>query len=166
MSPGPASGLPAMGVSAHGTDCACTRCIGFQPGHELSMRHGAYASPVRLGAEVEELAAELVRLVPAYRESDGPLVNLLALALRRIIRAEPVIAAAEECGEADAAKTLREEQRRWATSATKMLDSLGMSPTARARLGLDVAMTQRALTVVELHAQAAIEADAAEELDP
>jgi hypothetical protein len=163
---GPASGIPAKGATKHGPDCSCTRCLAFQPGNSLSLRHGAYASPVRLSDEVSELAADLVPLVPAYRESDGPLVSLLALALRRITRAEPVIAAAEEQGDGDAATRLREEQRRWAGSAARMLESLGMSPTARAKLGLDVAMTQRALTVAELHAQAGTEGDAEEAAGP
>jgi hypothetical protein len=31
----------SYGPSRHGADCSCTRCRGFQPGHTLSLRHGA-----------------------------------------------------------------------------------------------------------------------------
>lgn len=31
----------------HGPDCPCTRCRGFQPGHDASVKHGA-DSPARL----------------------------------------------------------------------------------------------------------------------
>jgi hypothetical protein len=151
---------------SHGPDCACTRCRGFEPGNDLGLRHGSYASPVRLGEEVEQLAAEIAPLVPAYRDSDGPLVQLLALVFRRIARAEPAISEAEERGDLEVTKALRSDQRGWANTATRILADLGMSPVARARLGLDVAMTHRALTATELHAAAALEGEATEEPAP
>jgi hypothetical protein len=54
----------------------------------------------------------------------------------------------------------------WARVARQLLTDLVMSPTARARMGLDVAQTVRALNITDL-AAAAIEPDdlaAAEEI--
>ena len=31
---------PAKAASAHGPDCACTRCRGFEPGNKLAEGHG------------------------------------------------------------------------------------------------------------------------------
>jgi hypothetical protein len=133
------AGTPAKGASAHVEGCQCTRCVGFQPGNDISLCHGAYASPVRLSDEVDELAAGLAPLVPAFTASDGPAVQLLALTLRRIARAEPIVSAAEEAGDLEKAAKLRSDQRGWLNSATRLLDLLALFPGSRAKLGLDVA---------------------------
>ena len=103
--------------------------------------------------------------MPAYRDSDGPAVQLLALTFGRIERGDRAVVEAEERGDDETVARLRADLRGWVNSAVRLLDALGMTPTARARLGLDVAMTRRALTVMELHAQAALEAEAAEETE-
>jgi hypothetical protein len=130
---------PGRGPSVHAPDCTCTRCTGFQPGHALRRTHGAYLSPAALSEETTALAAELAPLVPAYSDSDAIAVELLALVLRRIARAEPVVAAAEDAGDPDAVERLQRAQRGWVNSATRLLDLLAMFPGSRAKLGLDVA---------------------------
>lgn len=142
---GPAKG-PGYGGPAKGS------WPPFEPGNDASLRHGAYASPARLSAETEELAAMLAELVPAYRASDGPAVQLLALTWARVRRAEAAIVEAEAAGDTERLIELHRRLRGWVTTAARYLDALGMTPTARARLGLDVALTARAVTVTGLHA--------------
>lgn len=129
---GTAAVVPGAAL-AHGPECACTRCTGFQAGHELSVRHGAYAV-VQLGPRVAELSAELAELVPGYSGSDAVAVRLLALSLVRLERAEAALADAEP---GDLAR-LRVDSLGWANSARRLLNDLGMTPTARARLGVDL----------------------------
>ena len=137
-------GGPARGAG-HGGPARGYKWPPFQEGNTAAERHGAYASPARLGPETDALAAELAPLVPVRSESDSVAIDLLALTLRRVARAEPVVAAAEDAGDLERAKALRSDQRAWVNSATRLIELLGMTPTSRARLGLDVARTEDAL---------------------
>lgn len=137
---------PAEGVSRHGPPCTlgeggrpCHRCAGFQSGHELATKHGAY-SIVKVSERAAELAADLGPLVPGYCSSDEPAVRLLAIMLARVERAE---AALEEAGPADLQR-LRQDALGWANASRRMMNDLGMTPTARARMGLDVARAKGA----------------------
>jgi hypothetical protein len=132
----------------------------FQPGHTLSQKHGAYAH-VALGERASELALDLAELVPARLDSDGPAIQLLALTLARLERAERAVEAAEAAGDLELTAPRERDVRAWIGLSVKLLGALGMTPTARARLGLDVALARRA-TIADLHAQAAIEGDAEE----
>jgi hypothetical protein len=109
----------------------------FEEGNTLAVRHGAYAI-VLLGPRVDELAAELRELVPAYSLSDEPAVRVLGLAFARLERAEAALetAAPSELGK------LRQDALGWANAARRLLNDLGMTPTARARLGLDIVRTR------------------------
>jgi hypothetical protein len=135
----------------------------FEPGHELSVKHGAYAN-VKLGNRVDELAAELQPLVPGYRPPDQIMVRLLALTLARI---EAAVAALERVDEATAGKELvaytsssaaqlhrlREDLRGWINTARRLANDLGMGTVVRIRLGLDVAQVRRSsATLTELAA--------------
>lgn len=122
----------------------------YEPGNDAALTHGAYAE-LRLSEQAEELAPLLERLVPAFRPSDRPMVQLLALTWARLQAA----AAAIDAAGPEELPALRRDERLWAGLAARVLDQLGMSPTARARLGLDVAMAQRAITLTGLHAEAA-----------
>lgn len=121
----------------------------FTPGHDVSLRHGAYAD-LRLGDRVAELADELRPLVPAGRPADEVALRLLALCLARI---EAAHAALEKAKPAELA-TLESDARGWTNTARRLLSDLGMTPTARARLGLDVARTAQSVTAVSLAAEA------------
>lgn len=127
------------GSGRHAPECECVRCSGFAPGNGVALIHGANASVAKLLPEAEPLAEQLAPLVPAFTESDRPLVLLLALTFRRIARAEAYLSASEEASDADRAEKLARELRGWVNSSVRIMDSLGMSPTARARLGLDLA---------------------------
>jgi hypothetical protein len=130
----------------------------FQPGHEISVKHGAYAD-VKLGPRVEELA-ETVRVLvgPLYRESDELAVRLLAMCLARIEAAEAALAEAEP---GDLAR-LQADMRGWTNTSRRLLNDLGLTPAARARLGLDVARTRHVASLSSLPETEA-EADAVEE---
>jgi hypothetical protein len=133
----------------------------FQPGHRLSVKHGSYA-PLLLGERVAELAPHLEALVPAMSPSDRPAVELLALTLARLERGERAVEEAEQRGDIEGAGPRERDVRAWIGLGVKLLSALGMTPTARARLGLDVALARRA-TITDLHAQAAIEGDSEED---
>jgi hypothetical protein len=143
------SSADAQVESRHGPECACTRCRGFQPGHELSLRHGAYAT-VRLGPRVDELVALIRPDVPMVRPADELTIRLLAVTL---VRLECAIAALEKAPAGEMAR-LEADARGWVNRATSLSDKLGLNPTARARLGVDVANARRAVTLTELAAEA------------
>lgn len=124
----------------------------YEHGNAAGLRHGAYAE-LRLSERVRDLAPVLEQLVPGFRPSDAPMVALLALAWARLEAASAAIDAAGP----EELQRLRQDERGWANHAARVMDMLGMSPTARARLGLDVAMTARTLTLTDLHAQAAVD---------
>lgn len=156
----------------HGADCGCHRCQGFQPGNEVGRRfepgnelavtNGAYVSTLRLAPRIRELADETIQVMPVFTPADVPAVELLAITRARI---EIALAALDEVDEKtrggalgpyvieDAAKLqrLREDLGRWTTRALRLCDALGMTPTARARLGLDIAMTRRSLSIIDYY---------------
>ncbi len=124
----------------------------FPPGNDLALKHGAFAT-LKLGPRADEIAAEVRELVPAYRPNDEVSVYLLALALARIEAAWAAVSGAK-AGESESLET---RLRQWVNSAARLADKLGMTPTSRGRLGLDVALTRRVLTLSDLHAAAADE---------
>lgn len=130
----------------HGPECACTRCRGFQPGHELSIRHGAYAV-VRLGERTAELAAQLQELVPAYWPADSVAVQLLALTLAR---AEAAVAALESAKPGEHAR-LESDLRGWVNRSAQLVNALGMTPTSRSRLRLDLALGSKTMNQLDEH---------------
>jgi hypothetical protein len=146
------------GESRHGPDCPCPRCRGFEPGNQLSKGHGAppvhgaYAT-LRLGARAPEIADALRGDVPGYRASDEPTLLLLGVTLARI---EAAVAAVDDAVPAELER-LRSDLRGWVNTARRLLNDLGMSPTARARLGVDVAVAKRAWTLTEIAEQAEAE---------
>ncbi len=151
---------------------------GFAPGNELAIgkgrpeTHGAYQpSIVKLGPVIEERSTEIRAVLPAYAPCDEVAVRALAgiMFSLRIERAEAALEQLEE--EADSAggtrwrctgrrttctgvlsgvEGLRESLRKWLGTAERYLSALGMTPASRARLGLDLARSQR-LTLLDLH---------------
>lgn len=102
-----------------------------------ALTHGAYA-PAALAPRVAALAAEIAELVPVCAPADRPLIKLLAWQLARV---EAVNAWLDTAGIFDAKGTPQPILARlgtWETQAARLLDQLGMSPTARVRLGVDL----------------------------
>lgn len=119
-------------------------------GNVRALRHGGQARKatlIRAGSWAERIHAELEAEAP-LRDNDGGLpahdrqvVELLASALARL---EAVTAwldtrpAVDEKGRAWPAEEVAGQLRR---EAGRYLDALGMTPTSRAALGLDLAQT-------------------------
>ena len=109
----------------------------FRPGHALRATHGAYLAAPKLGPRVDELADLIRPLVPVYDPSDEPVIRLLCLALARLERSAAAIDAVTVDNDESVAR-LRQDERGWANTCRRLLGDLGMSPTSRARLGLDL----------------------------
>lgn len=129
----------------------------FERGHDLSVRHEAY-SRLRLQPRAETLRDELAGLVPFGCEADLPLLDLVSFTLAQVERAALVLALEQErlmravdAGE-DAPQRLDRlaaDSRAWVKTAARLLDALGLSPTSRARLGVDVANVRRSMSLIE-----------------
>jgi hypothetical protein len=153
----PASEIRAKGQTEHVEGCRCWRCSGFQPGHTLTLKHGAYSN-VAISPRAEELAEVIRFSAPWLEPADGLAVRALGVILARIERAEDALAAAEQDDEndLDVLSRFQHNLRGWLSVAERYFSALGLTPASRARLGVNVAMARR-LTVVELHEQAAME---------
>lgn len=105
-------------------------------------RHGCYA--VDIPARARALADELRALLPASSPSDDPTVALVAMVLARI---ETANAWLDENGLMDARGAPRPILRvlsTWENTAARLLDRLGLTPTSRAALGLNIARAHEA----------------------
>jgi hypothetical protein len=131
----------------------------FEPGNDAALKHGAYAT-VQLGERVDVLADSIRDLVPSYRAADEIAVRMLCLALARLERSAGAIDSTTDPTELG---RLRSDERGWANTVRRYLNDLGLSPMSRAKLRLDVAVTQRVLTLTGL--ADAVEAEAAEIAD-
>jgi hypothetical protein len=129
------------------------------PGNTLGETHGCY-SPMRLQARADEFYVQLAPHVPIHTQADGPVLSLACFSLAQVERAGLVLAveqarvvhAADE-GEPPAPRfdRLAADARAWVKTASRLLDQLGMSPTSRARLGLDISATQRSLSIIDYY---------------
>jgi len=132
-----------------------------EPGPAL--RHGAY-SLLRLAPRARDIRAELEELLPLRSPADAPTVDLLAMTLAQLERAMLHLGAVQ----ADEAEAIRDRKRvdrqtgatlqrlqadtrGWVSRAERLLHALGLTPTSRAQLGLDIARTQNALEALEEH---------------
>lgn len=159
-SKGPASGIPAGGKSKHGEDCECPRCRGFAKGNDLSLIHGGTVRTLaRFEERAEELAEEIRLLVPAYRAADEYTIKLFAVQLARIEKIDEAITQLETQDQPDLAVVMRAEDhlRKFIVSTGRYIDMLGLAPSARARLGVDIAVTRRQESLADLHQRAARE---------
>jgi hypothetical protein len=121
------------GNGTHGVDCSCTRCLGFQPGNDVALRHGVDVSPLRLSDRTMELEAAIRDAMPHYRPAFAMAVQAAAIAGARLERAE---AALETASDAEQAERLGVIASRWWNNWTKQLERLGLSPKSAAALGL------------------------------
>lgn len=108
----------------------------FEAGNEAAVRHGAY-SPAKLAPRAQAIERDLRAVVPTYSPSDEHTVRLLALVLAR------VEAANEWLFEHGIFRNAKGEPQpilkalsTWENSAARLYDRLGLTPTARAALGL------------------------------
>lgn len=75
--------LAAVEPVVHGPGCGCTRCVGFQTGNTIGLRHGAY-SRLALAARAAEHADTIRSLVPAAADGDDYAIAGLALIAVRL----------------------------------------------------------------------------------
>jgi hypothetical protein len=116
----------------------------FEPGNQVAATHGAY-SIIRLEPRADQIAADLREIVPARSESDEPTIRLLALSLAQIEAATLYVA---ERGLVDRKGRPQPILRHLSTvtnTAARLCDRLGLTPTSRAQLGLDLARTEDTL---------------------
>jgi hypothetical protein len=157
----------------HGDGCSCVRCRGFEAGNELgrrfepgndaSRRHGSYAKEATLSRDprVVELADWIRGTQPVVHAADEGAITRLALVYRRLELSAAALDQADRQlaghplahynDDAGFLERLREDHARWLRTAGAIEAELGRTPASRAKLGLHVAMTRRALTIVELH---------------
>ena len=133
----------------------------FEHGNAAAVRHSAY-SLLRLAPRAEELRGQLAELVPFGTDADLPLVDLCAITLAQVERASLVLAIeqaeVERAAESGAPQPNRYDRlaadaRAWVKTGARLLDQLGLSPTARGRLAGDLASAERTLTARALREQ-------------
>ncbi len=158
--------MASFAQSGTATDCDCVRCRGFAPGNSFSLRHGGY-SLAGLSDRVSEIADAIRPTLPAYSVADEPVLLLLSTTLARIERAIAALETVDEnssplgqyLGASDGPNLapdlarLRQDLRAWIGLARRLANDLGLTPTSRARLGLDIAATQRTLSVIDYYQQ-------------
>jgi hypothetical protein len=99
-------------------------------------------SSVRIEGRAREVVDELRPTLPLFSPADEPVLRLLAIALVRVERAAAALDAADEVRELAA---LKADLRGWIASARNLANDLGLTPTSRARLGLDLARAEDTL---------------------
>jgi hypothetical protein len=136
----------------------------FKPGNEASVTHGAGLAALKLASEPETAALEeaIWAAMPLHSPADGTTVALLALTLRRVQRAVAAIEHADSLSlrnplapylveNRESLSRLREDLRGWVSLAARLAGSLGLNPSARAKLGLDIAQTRRTMSLLEFY---------------
>jgi hypothetical protein len=96
-------------------DYPCTRCVGFELGHSLSVRHGAYSN-LKLTARAGEIVDELRELVTRYRPSDELLVCLLAVTWTRVEAAAETL---ENSDDPEKLSRLEHDLRAWVNTTRR-----------------------------------------------
>lgn len=121
------------------------------PGNQLAVTHGARAM-LRLAPRAEQIADDLREIVPARSDSDEPTIRLLALVLARIETANEWL---DEHGLFRNGKgepqAILKNVSTWENTASRLMDKLGLTPTSRAALGLDLARTHDAQAVLNAY---------------
>lgn len=114
-------------------------------GNSRAVTHGAKAELI-IAPRAAELREHLRSIVPAASPADEPAIALLAMALARVERANEYLA---DCGLLDGdgmPRPVLKVLSTWENSAARLCDHLGLTPTSRARLGLDLARGEAVVT--------------------
>lgn len=126
-----------------------------QPGNSRAVVHGARVSAVKLAADprTRELAEAIRETMPVYSVADEIAIELLSVVLRRIERSVAAVERVDQAlgdnvlaafasPSAPYLAALRHDLRGWVQQAARLADQLGMTPTSRARLGLDLVRSE------------------------
>lgn len=125
--------VPIRGIQ----DAAGKPVAGAGPGNRRALRHGVY-SERDLEPRAVALRSDLAELVPGGTAADEAAVTLLGWQLARIEQANTYLA---EKGIMDAKgrpRPILKMLSTWENSASRLCDQLGLTPTSRARLGVDL----------------------------
>jgi hypothetical protein len=129
---------PGLAVAAH-------KQLAPAPlGNDLAVKHGAFAM-LKLAPRAAEIADDLRAVVPAYSPADEPTVRLLALSLAQVEAATLYLA---EHGFTDKRGKTQGVLRHLGTmmnTASRLCNALALTPTSRAKLGLNLTRTGDAL---------------------
>ncbi len=111
----------------------------FEQDNDLAVRHGAHAV-IRLAPRAEEIATQLRSIVPACSVADEPTISLLSLVLARVEAANEWLSehGIFRDGRGEPQPVLRALST-WENTAARLADRLGLTPTSRSQLGLNVA---------------------------
>jgi hypothetical protein len=107
----------------------------FQPGNQVAISHGAYAR-LRLSEATGETADTLRELVPLRHDADTAAIEVFAFTIEQLRAAAKALKDANR--RADRLR-LSQDAQGWANVALRYAKELGMTPKARAELGLDLA---------------------------
>jgi len=110
---------------------------GAGPDNERALVHGAH-SERRIAPRVGELRREIAELVPVGTAADVPAITLLAHQLARIELVNEYLGRAGVLDAKGQPRPVLRVLSTWENSAARLLDQLGLTPTARARLGVDL----------------------------
>jgi hypothetical protein len=156
----------------HPADCGCARCLGFGPGNDVAVRHGAYSLRLSEHEETQAFADFIRETQPVSHPADEGAVQRLADVYRRIDLSGRALDEADQktaenplAGYTDKAAwlgRLRDDHARWLREAGRIEAELGRTPASRAKLGLHLATARRAMTLADLHEQAALEVEVEE----
>lgn len=111
--------------------------VPFERGNGAAVRHGAFAV-LRLAPRAEEIADEIRGLVPAGSDADEPAVRLLALALAQVEAATLYLAEHGIVDSRGKPQGILKHLGTMTNTAARLCDRLGLTPTSRAALGLDL----------------------------
>ena len=129
------------GRAAHLLDERGRPAVPFEPGNQAAVTHGG-RSEIKIAGRAAELSGYLESIVPAVSPADWPLITLLA---RDLAKVEAISEFLEEHGltnpDGSERKVLLRDLATAANSAARNCDRLGLSPTSRAKLGLDLTRT-------------------------
>jgi hypothetical protein len=145
VEPDPRSGLAADGTW---TPAFEGQRPPFEPGNELGhgrpVEHGAYAV-LHLTPRAAEIAEWIRAQADHLTTADEAAVQTLALVLAQLERAAGVLGEVDEAivrgddvdvylGRIESRARLSQDARRWADSARRAMDGLGLTPAGRAQL--------------------------------
>jgi hypothetical protein len=110
----------------------------FEAGNDSAVKHGAYAR-LRLTEPAGETAEVLRELVPLQHDADLPTIEAFGFVLEQLRAAGKALEQASEKGQRDTLIRLSQDAQGWANTALRYAKELGLTPVARAGLGLDLA---------------------------
>lgn len=130
----------------HPDGCQCNRCVGFQAGNLVSVRHGANSMKV-VAPHAVAIAEELREaLGDEYSPTNEHLVQMAALSLARVGLVHEAILSLDG-GKPETGLRLSADARGWTNAAVKLLESMGLTPMSKARLELNRSLVDRGVDV-------------------